>query len=147
MAWMTIPAPSRSWMPAGWTATPTQHAGRVGHNMALATFDFFGRIIPSWSTAFGGLDRLAVDDASRGTGFAARRLAGLQQQFKIDPLEQVLVPPIVEIALHRSERRKVRKSFGSRRHWQPVRAIYKIASTIARRSVSRGRPKRLTAGI
>ena len=75
--------------------------------MALATFDFFGRIIPSWSTAFGGLDRLAVDDASRGTGFAARRLARLQQQFKIDALEQVPVPPIVEIALHRGERRKV----------------------------------------
>ena len=38
-----------------------QQARRVGHKMALATFDFFGRIIPSWSTAFGGLDRLAVD--------------------------------------------------------------------------------------
>jgi transposase len=51
--------------------------------MALATFDFFGRIIPSWSTAFGGLNRLAVDDASRWTGFAASCLAGLQQQFLI----------------------------------------------------------------
>jgi hypothetical protein len=60
-----------------------QQAGRVGHNMALATFDFFGRIIPSWSTAFGGLDRLAVDDASRWTGFAFSRLAGLSQQFLI----------------------------------------------------------------
>ena len=60
-----------------------QQARRVGHNMALATFDFFGRIIPSWSTAFGGLDRLAVDDPSRWTGFAASRLAGLQQPFKI----------------------------------------------------------------
>src|SRR6516164_261678 len=48
-----------------------QQARRVGHNMALATFDFFRRIIPSWSTAFGGLDRLAVDDASRWTGLAA----------------------------------------------------------------------------
>jgi hypothetical protein len=54
-----------------------QQAGSVGHNMALATFDFLGRIIASWSAAFGGLNRLAVDDASRGTGFAASGLARL----------------------------------------------------------------------
>src|SRR5215831_14294262 len=75
--------------------------------MALTTFDFFGCIIAPWSTAFGGLDRLAVDDASRGTGFTASGLERLQQQFKIHPLEQALVPPIVEIALYRGERRKV----------------------------------------
>src|SRR6266446_1016563 len=39
------------------------------------------------------------------------------------------------------------KSFGSIRHWQPVRAIYKIASSTARNSISRGRPKGLAAGI
>jgi hypothetical protein len=121
-----------------------QQTGSVGHDMALTAVDFLGRIIASGSAAFGGLDRLAVDDASRGTGFAANRLARLQQEFKIDPLEQVLVPPIAEIALHRGERRKVLRQ---QAHWQPVRAIYKIASTTARRSVSRGRPKRLTAGI
>src|SRR5262252_8660575 len=75
--------------------------------MALTAFDFLGRIIASWSAAFGGLDRLAVDDTSRGAGFAASGLARLQQQFKIDPLEEALVPPIVEIALHRGKRRKV----------------------------------------
>src|SRR5215472_8166863 len=75
-----------------------QQAGSVGHDMALTAFDFLGRIITSWSAAFGGLDRLAVDDASRGTGFAASGLACLEQQFKIDPLEQALVSPIVEIA-------------------------------------------------
>src|SRR5215469_13470808 len=75
--------------------------------MALAAFDFLGQIKASWSAAFTGLDRLAVDDTSRGTGFAVSGLARLQQQFKIDPLEQALVPPIVEIALHRGERRKV----------------------------------------
>ncbi len=31
-------------------------------------------------------------------------------------------------------------------HGQPVRAIYKIASTIARKSVPRGRPRGLRAG-
>src|SRR6266404_5902283 len=33
------------------------------------------------------------------------------------------------------------------RHWQPVRAIYKIASSTARKLVSRGRPNALRAGI
>src|SRR5262252_2479587 len=42
-----------------------------------------------------------------GLGSRPAGLARLQQQFKIDPLEQVPVPPIVEIALHRGERRKV----------------------------------------
>ena len=50
---------------------------------------------------------MAVDDAGRGAGFAAGGLARLQQQFKVDPLEQALVPPILEIALHRGKWRKV----------------------------------------
>src|SRR3984893_14502934 len=33
------------------------------------------------------------------------------------------------------------------RHWQPVRAIYKIASSTARKLVSRGRPNALRAGM
>src|SRR3984893_8513177 len=33
------------------------------------------------------------------------------------------------------------------RHWQPVRAIYKIASSTARQLVSRGRPNALRAGM
>jgi len=31
----------------------------------LRPLTFLGRIIASWSAAFGGLDRLAVDDASK----------------------------------------------------------------------------------
>lgn len=34
-----------------------QQAGSVGHNLALAAFDFFGRIIASWSAAFGVYSR------------------------------------------------------------------------------------------
>src|SRR5271166_3115625 len=37
----------------------------------------------------------------------ARRFARLQQQLKIDLLEQAVVPPVVEIALHGCERGKV----------------------------------------
>jgi hypothetical protein len=39
------------------------------------------------------------------------------------------------------------KSSGSMRHWQPVAAMDRIASNPSRRSVLRGRPTRLTAGI
>jgi hypothetical protein len=38
------------------------------------------------------------------------------------------------------------KSFGNMRHWQPLEAMYRIASTTARKSVVRGRPPRLAAG-
>jgi hypothetical protein len=55
-----------------------QQAGSVGHDMAFTAFDFLGRIIASWSAAFGSLDRLAIDDASRGTGFAGSGFARLQ---------------------------------------------------------------------
>jgi len=74
---------------------------------ATCTAESSPAIVATWPTAFGRLDRLTVDHSRRRARFAARRFAHLQQQFKIDPLEQALVPPIVKIALHRGERRKV----------------------------------------
>src|SRR5439155_26226787 len=62
---------------------------------------------PTRPAALGGLGRLTVDDPRRWARFAAGRLARLQQQRKIDLLEQAVVSPIVEITLHGSERRKV----------------------------------------
>jgi|SRR5215472_1394005 len=44
---------------------------------------FLAASLASWSAAFGGLDRLAVNDTSRGAGFAASGLARLQQQSKL----------------------------------------------------------------
>src|SRR3546814_19999780 len=40
-------------------------AGRVGRDMALAALDLLAGIIAARPTRFGGLDRLAVDDARR----------------------------------------------------------------------------------
>jgi hypothetical protein len=50
---------------------------------------------------------LAVDHPRRGARRAAGGVAGLPQKLKVDPLEQAAVPPVVEIPLHRRERRKV----------------------------------------
>jgi len=86
---------------------PDQQTAGIGHNVAFTPFDLLGRIIPTRPTTLGGLDRLTVDDPRRRAGFTARRLARLQQQRKIDLLEQAVVAPIVKIALHGGERRKV----------------------------------------
>ena len=50
---------------------------------------------------------MTVDDPRRWARFTARRFACLRQQRKIDLLKQAVVSPIVEIALHRGEWRKV----------------------------------------
>src|SRR5215813_1546288 len=104
---MTRGAPSRSWISAGCTSAPTSRPPVIGHNVALTAVDRFGRIVTTWSAALGRLGRLTVDDPCRRARFAARRLACLQQQLKIDRLKQAVVPPIVEIALYGRERRKV----------------------------------------
>src|SRR5436305_6536688 len=75
--------------------------------MALAPLDLLGRIVTSRPAALGRLDRLTVDYPRRRARFAARRFARFQQQRKIDLLEQAVVAPVVEIALHGSERREV----------------------------------------
>src|SRR5271170_171170 len=72
--------------------------------MALAPLDLLGRIVTPRPAALGRLDRLTVDHPRRRACFAARRFARFQQQRKIDLLEQAVVAPVVEIALHGSER-------------------------------------------
>src|SRR5256885_12920648 len=101
---MTSTAPSRSWISAGCT---DQQTASIGHNVALAPFNLLGRIVTTRPTALGGLDRLTVDDPGRRARLAARRLARLQQQCKIDLLKQAVVSPIVEITLHGGKRGKV----------------------------------------
>ncbi len=75
--------------------------------MTLAALDLLGGIVTPWPAALGGLDRLAVDDPGRRARFAAGNPARLQQQLKIDLLEQTAVAPAIKIPLHRGERRKV----------------------------------------
>src|SRR5438105_1056607 len=84
-----------------------QQTASIGHNVALTSFNFLGRIVTTWPAALGRLDRLTVDDPRRWARFTARRFARLHQQLEIYVRKQAIVSPIVEIALHCRERRKV----------------------------------------
>src|SRR5215472_12575190 len=75
--------------------------------MPLAALDLLGRVIAARAAALGGLDRLAVDHNGRGARFPTSGLARFEQEFEIDPLEQAMIPPVIKVALHRGERRKV----------------------------------------
>ena len=70
----------------------------VGQDMALAAFDLLAGIIAARTTALGGLDALAVDDAGAGRGFAAMDLAHGHQQRMIQRLPQPVVAPQVKPA-------------------------------------------------
>lgn len=50
---------------------PNHQAERIGDDVALAAFHSFAGIKASDTTAFGGLDALAVDDASGRARLAA----------------------------------------------------------------------------
>jgi hypothetical protein len=69
--------------------------------MPLAAIDFLRRIETARAAGLSGLDRLAINNASRGAWLAAGRFASLQQQLEIDPLQYAAVAPSVEIMLHR----------------------------------------------
>src|SRR5204863_10110102 len=84
-----------------------QQTGSIGHNVALTPFDLLGRIVTTRPAALGRLDRLTVDDPRRWSRFTARRFARLHQPRDIHVLKQAIDSPIVEIALHRRELRKV----------------------------------------
>jgi hypothetical protein len=90
-----------------------QQAGGIGHDMSLAAFDLLGRIVAARPAALGRLHRLAIDHAGRGARFPTGCFAHLQQQFKIDLLEQTIIAPIIKVTLPRGEWGKV---FGNMRH-------------------------------
>ncbi len=66
---------------SGWAVTVPDVGGmddhtdhqtqRIDDDMALAAHDLLARIKAPYSSTFGGLDRLAIDDASAGKGLAA----------------------------------------------------------------------------
>lgn len=86
---------------------PDHEAERIDDDMPLAAHDLLARVKATYSTAFGGLDRLAVDDAGTGAGLFAFALACHHHQFIVDGAKPTLVTPAVEIFLHRRERRKI----------------------------------------
>ena len=58
--------------------------GSVGEDMASAALDFLADVKAPWRTAFGGLDGLRVDDASRWTGASPLGLSRRHQEVTID---------------------------------------------------------------
>ena len=78
-----------------------QQAGCVADDMTFAAFDPLGRIKTARAAGLGCLDRLAVDNASRGAWLGSSRFAGLEQQLEIDPRQYRTIAPSVKIMLHR----------------------------------------------
>lgn len=83
-----------------------QVAGRIGRDMALAALNSLAGIIAARPTGFGGLHRLAVDDARSRFDLAAFRDLHFSHQHRVDRVEQGAVAHPVEMVLHRRERRK-----------------------------------------
>ena len=99
---------------------PDQVALSVGDDVALAAFDFLSGVIAAWAAAFGGFQRLAVDDAGRRARLSAGRLARRHHEGVVERGKDTAARPGVEITLHR---RVGGKSLGNCRHWQPVDAM------------------------
>jgi len=66
-------------------------AGRVGRDVTLATLDLFGGIIATQPAAFGGFDRLTVDDTCGRFSLAAIRDPCAGHQHRIDRVEHTAV--------------------------------------------------------
>src|SRR5215217_1114509 len=80
----------------------------VSDDVALAALDLFPGVVARYPSAFGRLHALAIDDARCGTGLAAFQFTRTHDQEMVDGLPQTAVTPIVEVALHRGPRRKIR---------------------------------------
>jgi len=78
-----------------------QQAHGVDEDMAFAAFHLLARVIAARAAALGGLDRLAVDDAGGRTGLAALGFARRHDQRMVDALPGAVLPPGIEIVLHR----------------------------------------------
>src|ERR1700747_1120216 len=79
----------------------------VGHQVTLAPLYSLGRIKPTWTATFRGLDALAVDDAGGGSGLASDRAAGAPDEHPVDATPQPYVAPRVEVILDARERWEV----------------------------------------
>lgn len=86
---------------------PNEQTSGIGHDMSLAALHLLGRIVAAGPAAFARRDRLAVDDTRRRARFRTSSFAHLQRQHKMGRLKQAVVVPIIKVALHSGERRKV----------------------------------------
>src|SRR2546421_7608095 len=77
-------------------------AARRGDNESLNDrCDLLAGVVTARPASLGVFDRLAVNAPSRWARLTAGRLARLQQQFEIDPLQCAIVAPRIKITLDR----------------------------------------------
>src|SRR5450631_1747628 len=74
---------------------------------ALAPIDLLAGVVTARTAGFRCLDALAVDNRSRGTGFASNAFAVRHDKSVIDPLEDAGVAPGREPAIDRAPWRQV----------------------------------------
>jgi hypothetical protein len=78
-----------------------QLALSIGDDVALAALDLRACVIPGWTAALGGLDRLTVDDTRRRTRLAPGLFTGGHHQNVVDLGERAVPGPAIEVGLHR----------------------------------------------
>src|SRR5690606_23179254 len=82
----------------------TNHqAESINHNMTFATVDLLPRIKTSYSAAFRGFHRLAIDHTSRGAGLLVGLFTRNHHKRVVDGPQHAIISPAVEIFLHRGE--------------------------------------------
>ena len=90
---------------------------RVNKTKLFAVLDPLTRVVAARPARFCGVQTLGVDDAGTGRSLASFSHADLHGQIMVDGLAQTIVPPLVEIALHRLRWRETRRQHPPR---QPV---------------------------
>ena len=81
---------------------------RIDQQMALAPFDFLGRVVADAASMPVGLDALAVQDAGGGAAPLALLLAGQASQAGVETLPRPIQRPLAEDRVDRLPRRKAR---------------------------------------
>src|ERR1700693_466111 len=124
-----------------------QKAGRISQDVAFAALDLLAGIIAARPAGFGGLDRLAVDDAGGGARFAPRGFTRQHQQDMVDLTPQTAIAPGVEVMLNRGVGREILgqqaplaaalRQIEDRVHHRTQRRRARAAATLVRRGQER----------
>ncbi len=85
-----------------------QKSAGVGEYVPLAALDLLAHVVAGNAAAFRRFDRLAVDHARRSARLPTNLMARCHHQKMVDRCQKTAVPPVVEIAANRRDRRKAR---------------------------------------
>jgi len=104
-------------------------------DMAIPPVGLLPRIITPNMSEFRGFDILAIDHTRRWAPLLSHSFSRRHNQVVVDCSKNTVITPIVEIPANCLDRRKIVWNIS---HWQPVDAMYKMASNTSRRFVVRG---------